>query len=263
MVHLKPLPGSPTFSATDTDIDDVEEAALRDARALASGGADAFLVENFGDAPFHAERVSPVTIAAMTRIVRRIVVEVAEPAGLAVGVNVLRNDAIGALAIAAATGGRFIRVNVHVGAMLTDQGVVEGRAAKTLRRRAALRLGPGSSLPVAILADIGVKHATPLSQGWSLEAEATDAWNRGLADALIISGGGTGEPTPESHLELVRSAVPEASVLIGSGVDEESFAGRLGSADGWIVGSALKDGGDVHSAVTERAVSRLSRLRMG
>ena len=76
------------------------------------------MVENFGDAPFHATTVEPVTIAAMSRIIHRIVEEVDSP----VGVNVLRNDAAAALSIAAATGARFIRINVHIGSMMTDQG---------------------------------------------------------------------------------------------------------------------------------------------
>ena len=123
--------------------------------------------------------------SAMTRIVRTIV----ELSDVPVGVNVLRNDARAALSIATVTGASFIRVNVHVGAMMTDQGLIEGVAAETLRLRKSLDTN------VAILADIGVKHATPFDEKWSLEQEAKDAWNRGLADALIISGSGTGSPT--------------------------------------------------------------------
>ena len=130
MVHLKPLPGSPSFSG---DIDAVERDAMADARNLISGGVDAILIENFGDVPFQ-KNVDAVTISAMTRIVRSI----KELSDLPLGVNVLRNDAKAALAIATATGAQFIRINVHIGAMITDQGLIEGKAAETLRYREML-----------------------------------------------------------------------------------------------------------------------------
>ena len=44
--------------------------------------------------------------------------------------DVLRNDARAALAVAAATGAAFIRVNVHAGAVVADQGILEGEAAE-------------------------------------------------------------------------------------------------------------------------------------
>jgi predicted TIM-barrel enzyme len=58
--------------------------------------------------------------------------------------------------LCAATGARFVRVNVHTGAAVTDQGLIQGRAAETLRERQ--RLCPD----VALLCDVQVKHATPL-----------------------------------------------------------------------------------------------------
>ncbi len=103
---------------------------------------------------------------------------------LPVGVNALRNDARAALAIAVATGAHFIRVNVHTGSMFTDQGLIEGAAADTLRVRAAL------DTRVAIMADVHVKHASPPA-GADIADAASDAWHRGLADALIVSGIGT------------------------------------------------------------------------
>ena len=157
MVHLKALPGSPGFAG---DIEAVEAAAIADAATLLAGGVDAILVENFGDVPFH-KTVDTVTVAAMTRIVREIV----EMSDVPIGVNVLRNDAHAALSIASVTGATFIRINVHIGAMVTDQGLIEGQAAETLRLREAL------NSDIAILADIGVKHATPFDEKWSLEQE--------------------------------------------------------------------------------------------
>ena len=152
VVHLAPTPGSPRFR---TGFDRVLERAVADAEALASGGCDALLVENFGDVPFHAERVPPETIAAMALALSA--VRESAP-GLPVGVNVLRNDARAALGLCAVTGAAFLRVNVHCGVVATDQGMVEGRAAETLRERARL------ARTTAILADVHVKHGRTLHE---------------------------------------------------------------------------------------------------
>ncbi len=225
MVHLLPLPGAPGWGGS---MDDVLRRALEDTTALVEGGMDAVLVENYLDVPFHPGPVPPETVAAMARVVSAVVA--ASP--LPVGVNVLRNDARAALGIATACAARFMRVNIHTGTMWTDQGRVDGRAADTLRARAAL----GGR--VAILADVHVKHATP-PPGESLECAAADAWHRGLADALVVSGRATGQATSLNDVRRVRAAVPEAVILVGSGVTDESVAETLAEADGVIVGTAL------------------------
>ena len=244
VVHLGALPGAPRFEG---DLDAVLAAAAADARALAAGGADALIVENFGDAPFFKESVPAETVAALTLGVQ--VVREAAPT-LPVGVNVLRNDAASALGIAAVTGAAFVRVNVHVGAMVTDQGVIEGRAAETLRLRE--RLCPG--LP--LLCDVHVKHAVPLGGG-DLGVAARDTWYRGLASALIVSGTGTGAGVATADLEAVRAAVPEAPVWIGSGLDLASLPTLAPLCDGALVGTALKREGRVEASVDEARVRAL------
>lgn len=245
VIHLLPLPGSPRA----VDLPRVLDAALADADALLEGGCDALIVENFGDAPFHAERVEPVTIAAMTRAVDQVV---ARAGHLPVGVNVLRNDAAAALSIAHACGAAFIRVNVHVGAMVTDQGLIEGRAAETLRLRDHL----GAS--VAVWADISVKHARPLGAWSDIAAEARDAVSRGLADAVIVTGAATGAVTDPDRLATVRAAVPDTTVHVGSGVEPGAIDTLREHADGVIAGTWLKRDGRVHQPVD---LARVRTLR--
>jgi membrane complex biogenesis BtpA family protein len=242
MVHLLPLPGAALYGGS---LDAVIAHALADAEALTGGGADAIAIENFGDRPFRKNRVDPETIAAMTRVIT----EIARGVSILFGVNVLRNDALAALAVAAATGAAFIRVNVHVGAMVTDQGVVEGEAAETLRRRAVV--APG----VLIFADHEVKHAVPLSPSDPLQS-AKDLRLRGLADALIVSGRETGAAADPARLDLLRAALPDAPLLLGSGLTAENAASFF-AADGAIVGTAVKAGGDVDAPVDRERVARL------
>lgn len=246
MVHLLPLPGSHRWRGS---MQEVLDRALADAHALAEGGVHAIMVENFGDTPFIPEAVPAVTVAAMTTSINGIRRELDIP----VGVNVLRNDAAAALGICAATGASFIRVNVHAGAMLTDQGWISGRAHETLRLRAQL------ALDVAILADVLVKHATPPA-GLTLEDAAMDTWQRAHADALIISGSGTGRPTKAGDVTRVHDALPDAQLLIGSGLTVQNAAELLAAATGAIVGTAFKTDQQPESPVDRARVQAFMEI---
>lgn len=243
MVHLLPLPGAPRWGGSMAE---VVRRAVADAEALTRGGMDGVLVENFLDAPFYADGVAAETVAAMARVV----VELVDACAVPVGVNVLRNDARAALGIAVACDASFIRVNVHTGLMWTDQGEIEGRAADTLRVRRAL------GADVAILADVHVKHATP-PPGERLEAAAADAWHRGLADALVVSGEATGRATATEDVRRVREGAPDAPVFVGSGVTPDTVAGLLRVADGAIVGTAVSRQGRAGSGVDVERVRAL------
>jgi membrane complex biogenesis BtpA family protein len=243
VVHLKPLPGAPRFEGS---LQKIMDFAVADARAYERGGAHAIFIENFGDVPFTKSNVPPETVAAMTAAGCAVRAAVKLPIGL----NVLRNDAQAALALCAACGGSFIRVNVHSGAMLTDQGVIEGDAYHTLRYRE--RIAPGAE----IFADVHVKHAVTLGD-WSLEDAAHDTVDRGLADALIVSGVGTGQAADLNDVERVRDACPKAKLLLGSGVKPENVKSYLHYADGVIVGSSLKRKGKLVNAVDPKRVAAL------
>lgn len=243
MVHLPPLPGAPRWGG---DLDAVLAAAARDASRLKDGGVGAIMVENFHDTPFYPDRVPPITVAAMTRVISAVG---NETGGLPVGVNVLRNDAEAALAVAVATGAAFIRVNVHVGAAVTDQGPITGRAWETLRRRREL------GAEVGILADVRVKHARPLVDR-PLEEDAADLRLRGLADAIIVTGAATGRGTDPADVAAVRRALPDCPLLVGSGVTAPTLAPFAGLADGVIVGTTLKEPGEGPLAPVDRDRTR-------
>jgi len=229
MVHLGPI------LERGVPLAEVERAACLDAERLAAAGFDGLIVENFGDRPFYPDRVPARTIAGMTRCV--MAVRQAVGKGLPIGINVLRNDARAALAIAAATQAQAIRVNVHLGAAVTDQGLIEGRAYDTVRERRAL------APEVRIWADVRVKHAAPLTPRGIIE-EAQELRERGEADALIVSGLRTGGATDPQRLAEVRGAV-SCPCLVGSGATPEQLAALLPVCDGLIVGSWLKIGGAV------------------
>ena len=227
MIHLLPLPGAPRFGGS---MDEVISTAAADARDLADAGFPALMIENFGDTPFFADDVPPETIASMTVALQVI----AEQATLPFGVNVLRNDARSAIAVAAATGARFVRVNVLTGMMHTDQGPIVGRAAEVHRARRSL------CPDVEIWADVMVKHATP-PPGADVRQMAADTVERGLADAVIVSGSGTGAEPDIHEASLVLSAIPDSTrLVIGSGATASNLSRLIDIADSVIVGSSIK-----------------------
>ena len=249
VVHLRALPGAPRY---DGSLEGVFTAAVADARAYQEGGADALMVENFGDLPFTRARVAAETVAGMAVAAGAI-----REAGitLPIGFNVLRNDVSSALGIAASCGGAFVRVNVHTGAVEADQGIIQGEAYSTLRKRTML------CPEVEIWADVLVKHAVPIGD-LGIEEAARDTFHRGLADVLIVSGVATGESTKVEDLQRVKTACPAAPLLVGSGAKVENAAELLEYADGLIVASSLKVDGVLGNPVDVKRVTAL-RAVMG
>jgi membrane complex biogenesis BtpA family protein len=232
---------------------EVYERALEEAGIFERNGVDGLVVENFRDKPFYPGKVPAETLAALTAVTREVVRKVRMP----VGVNALRNDAEAALAAATAAEAHFIRVNVHMGAVVSEQGIIQGASHETLRLRAALKSG------VLIFADVGVKHAAPLADR-GLPAATRDLAERGLADAIIVSGELTGAETKAEDVEMVRAhtALP---LLIGSGTTPENVHKIFDKADGFIVGSYFKKEGKGDNFVEEQRVrgfaKRLKELR--
>lgn len=247
MIHLQPLPGSPRFEGS---MDRVLGLAVDDAARLREAGFPALMVENFGDAPFYPDSTPPETVAGMTRAVDAI----ALATGVPIGVNVLRNDAMSAMAIAAVTGAAMIRVNVLTGVMYTDQGPITGKAAQLVRKRKELGCG------VEIWADVMVKHATP-PPGFDLTQASEDTITRGQADALIISGAGTGASPDLDRLKLAREAVgDDVRLVVGSGAAPSNLADLLGIADTIIVGSYTKQDGRATNPVDPQRAGEVVRV---
>jgi uncharacterized protein len=250
-IHLPALPGS-ARGGSAAEFARIIERARSDAAIFAEGGFNALIVENFGDMPFAKDRVEPHVVAAMTLAVAA----VREATGLPVGVNVLRNDVVSAVSIAALTGARFVRANVYAGAMVTDQGMIEGRAEEV--QRLIKRLDAA----VEVWADIDVKHASPLAPR-PLGEMAEDMVERGLASAVIVTGSGTGKPAIFSDLDAVRAALPNVPLYIGSGTTVESLPAICRVATGAIVGTATKIDGVVTNAVDPVRVRALRAAANG
>ena len=244
VVHCRAFPGSPNYrgSAVDT----IYDAALQDADAYVAGGVHGLIVENHGDIPFlKPELIGPETAAFMAVITERI----RRTTGVPLGINVLANAAIPALATASASGATFVRVNQWANAYVANEGIIEAAAATALRYRAALRADS-----IRIFADSHVKHgAHAIVDDRSVE-ELTRDVDFFQADCVIATGQRTGDGAAFEEIEAIRAgtALP---ILVGSGATKANVAAILERTDGVIVASSLKDGGVWWNKVERSRVS--------
>ncbi len=238
------MPGSPLFTGKD----EIFERALQDAEILVKGGVSGLIVENMGDRPFFKEEVPPQVVSFMTVATLLIKREF----GLPIGVNVLRNDPKAAISIAQATDSEFIRINVHMGAYVTDQGIIEGKASDTLRFRRSTW-----ATSIKIFSDVRVKHAFPLGE-YEISVEAEELITRGLSDALIVTGAATGRMADPKVLEHLRNQFQDVPLLVGSGVTPKNIDKFYPYADGFIVGTYFRNG-DVNNPVSLERVKELSK----
>ncbi len=251
VVHLLPLPGSARW---DGQMEPICARAEQEALALATGGANGIIIENFFDVPFTKGRLDAVTVSAFTIAVKRVMAL----CNLPIGINCLRNDGLSAMAIAAATGAQFIRVNILSGTMITDQGLIESNAHELLLYRKNL----GADQSIKIFADVLVKHAAAIESSPDIGLIAKETRNRALADALIVSGHSTGDPPTMEDLRAVHNALPDCPLLAGSGVYKENIAKLLSIANGAIVASSLKRQGLMENTIdVERVRNTVNALK--
>jgi membrane complex biogenesis BtpA family protein len=246
VVHLLPLPGS---SRSPRTVQQVLDQARQDSLHYLRAGVDALLIENHGDAPFDKDAVEPHVPAILAVVARSLVDELRVP----VGINVLRNDVASALGAAAASGASFVRANVLAGVVATDQGVIEGQAARWLRYRRQL------GVPIEIWADALVKHGTALHAP-GIAVAARELCQRAGADRLLVTGPSTGSPPDPDLVRAVRASGVACPVYLASGVTPENAAELLPIADGAIVGSAFKQDGVVTNPVDPLRVTTFMNL---
>ncbi len=248
VVHLQPLPGAPRY--VDMSVKEIARRGLEEAKVMADNGIDGLIVENFRDMMFN-KRATSETIAAMTYAANEIVSHVDIPVGLCV----LQSDPVAAIAICKAVGGKFVRAPYYTETYIVDAGMMESIAAETLCFRNDI-----NARDVKIFADVHIKHGYPLEQR-PIEESAEDAYERGLADAIIVTGRKTGGKTNPQDVVRVREYLPEVPLFVGSGVDVDNIREYFPAyADGIIVGTSLKKGGKTEEPVDSERVKAFIKV---
>lgn len=222
----------------------VRQRLMSDAESLVAGGIDGLILENYGDAPYYPNRVPAHTIASMTVLGAELVRNFDTP----LGINVLRNDGLAAMAVAASIGAKFVRINMLMGVRAASEGLVEGEAHLVLQYRRQL------STDCLVFADVDVKHSSAIGCV-SLAGQVEDLLIRGLADAVIVSGTATGKETDLDDIKAAKQTSGEVPLFVGSGATSSNAKQLLAHADGIIVGTGLK-----HDLVTDNRVD-VTRVR--
>jgi membrane complex biogenesis BtpA family protein len=230
VIHSKPLPGSPRYQGEA--LEDIYAFAVEEAQRYARGGVHGLIVENHGDIPFSKPGdIGPETAAVMSVVTDR----VRQSVGLPVGINVLANGALTALAVAQAGGGTFVRVNQWTNAYVANEGIIEGPAAKAMRYRSWLRANH-----IKIFADVHVKHGSHAIVSDRSIPELTRDAEFFDADVVIATGQRTGDAAQIDEVRTIKEST-QLPLLIGSGVTKENVGELLDIADGVIVASSLKE----------------------
>jgi len=247
VVHLAPLPGAPHYNGEGVAA--IYERALADAHAYLDNGCDGIIIENHGDVPFSKpDEIGPEVPAHMAVVCDRI----GTALGLPIGINVLANAAIPALAIASASSAAFIRVNQWANAYVANEGIIEGEAARAMRYRSYLR-----ARGIRIFADAHVKHgAHAIVADRPIEELVRDLVFFDV-DAVIATGQRTGHTADLDYIRLIKEA-SHLPTLVGSGVTTENVGDILGIVDGVIVASSLKHDGVWWNTVDPERVRRFA-----
>ena len=107
MVHLPPLPGAANYDGRP--VPEIARQAAAEAQLLADAGFDGVMLQNTHDRPARL-RARAGTIAAMSAVATTVRATVP----IELGINVHKNDAEGALAVAVSSGASFVRIKVLV-----------------------------------------------------------------------------------------------------------------------------------------------------
>jgi membrane complex biogenesis BtpA family protein len=232
MIHCPPFPGAPRYRGKPLAA--IYDACMRDGERLIEGGMHGLIVENHGDIPFSKpDDIGPETSAFMSVVADRLRRALAVP----LGINVLANAPLPALAIAVAGGAEFIRVNQWANAYVANEGFMEGRAAEALRYRSLLR-----AEHVRVFADAHVKHGSHAIVADRSVPELARDLAFFDADCIIATGQRTGNSATIDEIEEVGSAT-HLPLLAGSGVSEANILDILARTNGAIVASSLKEDG--------------------
>ena len=245
MIHTGPSPGVPGFVCVESALD----RAIAEAEVFVGAGVDGIMVENMRDFPcVHEREMGPEVAAFMTTVacaVKR------RAASVPVGIQVLFQANRTALAVAVAAKCDFVRAEGWTYAHVSDKGFADASAGRVVRYRE--QVGAGR---VPIFADVRKKHAAHTLTGDLSIGEIAAGMEMHLADAIVLTGSSTGVAPDLDSLKSVRAST-SLPIIVGSGISAENIGLFYDHADGFIVGSSLKENGVWHGPVSEERAQEL------
>ncbi len=245
MIHTGPSPGVPGFVCVESALD----RAIAETEVFVSAGVDGIMIENMRDFPcVHERELGPEVAAFMTTVacaVKR------RAPNIPVGIQVLFQANRTALAVAMAAKCDFVRAEGWTYAHVSDKGFADASAGRVVRYRE--QIGAGR---VPIFADVRKKHAAHTLTGDLSIGEIAAGMELHLADAIVMTGTSTGVAPDLDTLKEVRAST-SLPLIVGSGISSENIGLYYDHADGFIVGSSLKENGVWHGPVSEERANTL------
>ena len=251
MLHVPGLPGRPWHDVAG-GIDAITDSLRHDLALLQDAGVDGVMFCNEKDIPYQL-KVGPEIVAGMAAAIGVLRSEVKVP----FGVNLLW-DAMASLAVARATGARWIR-EVMTGVYESDLGMIEPKIGEIAGYRAMI-----GAADVALFDNIAPEFSSALGSR-TVADRAKGAAFLGM-DAILVSGPAAGVQMRMDDLRAAKEAVAEAGfdvpVIANTGVRAERVADILAVADGCILGTSLKVDGHIWNPVDrDRAMRFMDTVR--
>lgn len=253
LLHLRPLPGDPFFSSSDS-IQNVIASARADLLALQEGGVDGILVTNEFSLPYE-KKVSAVTTASMAMVIGALSHLFTVPFGAEA---IYDGDAT--IELCAATGASFTRC-LFTGAWAGDLGLIDRNVAHTLRLKRGLGLDK-----LRLFYFVTSEGEVFLNDRPTAEIAKTLLFNC-RPDALVVGGSAPGHNPGPELIQTVKQAVGEVPVVCGTGCKLENVAGILAAGNGAFVGTTFKRDGKfenpIDAARVKMFMDRVKEIRKG
>jgi membrane complex biogenesis BtpA family protein len=230
VIGVLPLPGAPRYAGNSKA---VISRALEDLELYLEAGADVILLENSYDLPYIKPPLDPLAIALMKRIAKEARNRFDGP----IGIQMLEAANESALEIACESDLDFVRVEGYVFAHVGGAGLIEGCAGRLLRKR-----GEFGCHHIKVFADVNKKHC---SHALTADLDLNDVVKQAeffLVDGIVVTGPRTGESPELRELRRVKESA-SVPVFIGSGMTSQNISRYMPWADGFIVGSNLREDG--------------------
>jgi uncharacterized protein len=252
MIHLQSLPGTPKNTLFPEEIIRI---ALKEAKILHDNGIDAIAIENMHDIPYTKGIVGPEIVSIMSIVTY----EIKKAFQIPVGIQVLAAANKEALAIAFNSGLDFIRAEGFVFGHIADEGYIDSNAAELLRYRKQI-----GAERVKIFTDIKKKHSSHLITADVDVVETSITAEFFASDGIILTGAFTASEPHLMEVKKVKEAI-KLPLIMGSGITPENIEKYYEFADGFIIGSYLKNNNnwkeELNPSNIQALMSKIKSLR--
>lgn len=229
MIHLPPLLGSNSF----TNMNDCINKALNSLDYLQNAGFDAVLLENENDKP-HTGNATPSQIASMSLIAW----EVMKKSKISVGVQLLLNDWKSSFDVAKAVGAQFTRMDIFIDETFAGNYNIIPDLKEIMDYKNKIYKD------LTLLTDIQIK-STVISEYNNILKDSSEECIKNKIDGIVIPGSGSQIEIPIEKIKLVKENFPNATILIGGGVNKDNINEHMKFADGAIIGASIKTDGNI------------------